>query len=89
MINTEIEKKGGRESTKDTMKQEEEKILTIPLIEIKKIGIGTIQRTKEMNTKERENTSQMIEVIVSLHPKKMITIKDMHQQERNLPNFKK
>ena len=82
MKNTEIEKKGGKETTSDTMKQEEEKTSIIPLIVIKKIETGTIQGMKEMNTNERENASLMIEVTVCLDPKKMIMIKDLHFQEK-------
>ena len=82
MINTEIEKKGGIESTIDTMKQEEEKTLIIPLIVTKKIETGTIQRMKGMNTIERENAIQMTEVTVFQHLMKMKMTKDSLYQEK-------
>ena len=82
MINTEIEKKGGIESTIDTMKQEEEKTLIIPLIVTKKTETGTIQRMKGMNTIERENAIQMTGVTVFQHPMKMKMTKDSLYQEK-------
>jgi hypothetical protein len=82
MINTEIEKKGGIESTIDTMKQEEEKTLIIPLIVTKKIETGTIQRMKGRNTIERENAIQMTGVTVCLHPMKMKMTKGSLYQEK-------
>lgn len=89
MIIIETEKKRGIESTKDTMKQKEEIKYIIPLIVIKKIGIGTIQRMKEMNIKEKKSDFLMKEVIVFLHLNKMIMTKDLHFPETNLPNSKK
>jgi hypothetical protein len=89
MINTEIEKKEGKGTTIDTMKQEEERTSTIPLIVIKKIGIGTILGTKEMIINVRENTFQMTEVTVCQHPKKTTMIKGLHFQETNPLNIKK